>query len=147
MRLCLRNFPHCFPGSELSNPCFLKAPEALQSSMTIDWTTDETQLTSESTSSFPMFQSNDTIWVTWVGKETKTWKGPYMWFSPLLWQWKWLAFCHERITCRSRKQELQMLPNGVSLDNEPIKIKVSSGPKILPLHCPQTPPESDIWNE
>lgn len=40
-----------------------------------------------------------------------------------------------------------MLPNGVSLDNEPIKTKVSSGPKVFPLHRPQTPPEHDIWNE
>lgn len=71
--------PHCLPGSALSNPCFLKAPQALQSSiMTIDWTTDETQLTSKSTTSFPMFQSNNTIWVRWGGKDTRTWKGPYM---------------------------------------------------------------------
>lgn len=71
MRLCLEDLPDCFPGSEtnswqISNCLFSKSLQVLQSS--IHWTIQETQPTSKSITSFPLFQSSDVVCIRQIAK-------------------------------------------------------------------------------
>lgn len=75
MRLCLRNLSTVSQAQSCLTLAFSRHHRH-SSPPWLDYR--ETQLTSESTTSFPMFQPNDTIWVRWVGKDTRIWKGPYM---------------------------------------------------------------------
>lgn len=138
MRLCLRNLPtvsqpsHCFSRHHRhSSPPWLDYRE--------------TQLTSESTTSFPMFQPNDTIWVRWVGKGTRTWKGPYTVILSTPTAVKRAGILPWMLHTQVKKAEAADAAKWSLWITNPLK--VSLGPKVLPLHHPQTPPESDIWNE